>query len=376
MEMIEQAVSDDDTLDFMKKLNLHSILIAPLSINGKVCGSISFASSDSGRYYNDQDLHMMLELASRISLAMTNSALYSESKKENKQRKQLEDQLRVEKQSLEDRVRERTELLQETNIGLRSEIKKRHAAEKILKEYSESLARSNRELEDFAYVASHDLQEPLRKIQAFGNLLESEYAEKLEGDGSEYLKRMHTAAARMSTLIEDLLAFSRVTTRQNTPESISLKLIVNEVLGDLETRIDEVGAKVNVGHMDSIVADPTHMRQLLQNLIGNALKFRRPDIPPVVSVSATDIEGIIEIKVSDNGIGFDEKYTDRIFSVFQRLHDRNSYEGTGIGLAVCRKIAERYNGTITATSKKGEGSTFVVRIPQTPEGGAKKNDRK
>jgi PAS domain S-box-containing protein len=372
IEMIEQAVSDTETLEFMRKLDLHSLVVAPLSINGKVCGGISFASSDSGRYYNDQDLQMMLELAARISLAMTNSSLYNKSKEENKQRKKLEEQLRIEKHSLEDRVHERTEQLEETNIGLRSEIKKRHAAEKILKEYSESLARSNRELEDFAYVASHDLQEPLRKIQAFGNLLESEYKEKLKGDGLEYLKRMHAAASRMSTLIEDLLAFSRVTTRQNPPESVGLNKIVSEVLSDLETRTQEVGATMTVGKLGTIVADPTHMRQLFQNLIGNALKFHRPDVPPVVNVSATTEDGVVEIKVSDNGIGFDEKYVDRIFSVFQRLHDRSSYEGTGIGLAVCRKIAERYNGTIKATSKKGEGSTFIVRIPKEPQGEAKK----
>jgi light-regulated signal transduction histidine kinase (bacteriophytochrome) len=143
-------------------------------------------------------------------------------------------------------------------------------------------------------------------------------------------------------------------------------------LSDLETRTQEVGATITVGKLGTIVADPTHMRQLFQNLIGNALKFHRPDVPPVVNVSATTEDGVVEIKVSDNGIGFDEKYVDRIFSVFQRLHDRSSYEGTGIGLAVCRKIAERYNGTIKATSNKGEGSTFIVRIPKEPQGEAKK----
>jgi light-regulated signal transduction histidine kinase (bacteriophytochrome) len=244
----------------------------------------------------------------------------------------------------------------------------RHAAEKILNEYSENLARSNRELEDFAYVASHDLQEPLRKIQAFGNLLESEYSDKIRGEGSEYLKRMQNAASRMSTLIEDLLAFSRVTTRQNPLEHISLNLIVGDVLGDLETRIQETNATIDVGALGKVVADPTHMRQLFQNLIGNALKFHKPDTAPAIKISGVTKSGDIEIKVSDNGIGFEEKYMDRIFSVFQRLHDKKSYEGTGIGLAVCRKIAERYNGTITATSKKGMGSTFIVRFPREPKG--------
>lgn len=372
MEMIEAAESDERILDMMRQIDLHSMVISPLSVNGKVVGGITFASSESGRYFTENDLHTMTELASRISLALTNTAFYDESRRENKQRKELEKQLRKEKDSLEMRVKERTELLEQTNEGLRIEIQKRHAAEKILKEYSENLARSNRELEDFAYVASHDLQEPLRKIQAFSNLLETEYKEALEGDGIEYLQRMRKAAARMSTLIEDLLAFSRVTTRQNPPKSVDLNEIVEEVLGDLEARIEEVGATVTVEPLGSLVADPTHMRQLFQNLIGNALKFHRDNVPPVVKVTARNDDGILELRVADNGIGFNEKYVDRIFSVFQRLHDRNSYEGTGIGLAVCRKIAERYNGSIKATSKKGEGSTFIVRLPETFQGERKK----
>ena len=372
MEMVEATITDKKTLNFMRKLDLHSIVIAPIEIKGKVRGAISFASSDSGRYYNEQDLLTMNEFAARVSLAMTNSELYNESKREIKHRKELEIQLRTEKRTLESRVRERTALLQETNIGLRTEIKMRHAAEKVLNEYSENLERSNRELEDFAYVASHDLQEPLRKIQAFGNLLENEYTEKLRGEGLEYLNRMQNAASRMSTLIEDLLAFSRVTTRQNPLKLVDLNAIVADVLGDLEMRVKETSASIEVGKLGKFVADPTHMRQLFQNLIGNALKFHKPDVAPVIKLTGISKSGYIEISVSDNGIGFEEKYTDRIFSVFQRLHDKKAYEGTGIGLAVCRKIAERYNGTIIATSKKGVGSTFTVRFPLESKGGEKK----
>lgn len=370
-EMIEQAMKNKDDIEFMRQLDLHSLIVAPLVVNGEVRGGISFASSDSGRYYTEQDLQMANELAARISLAMTNAILYNESKNELKQRKELEKALLIEKQSLESRVKERTKLLRETNAGLVKEIEKRQQVEKALKENSQNLARSNRELEDFAYVASHDLQEPLRKIQAFGNLLESEYADALGGEGADYLKRMHGAASRMSTLIEDLLAFSRVTTRQNKHEKIDLNDIVADVVGDLESRITEVQGTVKVGALPSVTADPTHMRQLFQNLIGNALKFHKPDKEPVVTVECQDDGDMYEFRVSDNGIGFDEKYVDKIFSVFQRLHDRSSYEGTGIGLAVCRKIAERYNGTITATSKKGEGATFIVRLPKRPKGGAK-----
>ena len=372
MEMIEQVIDDEETVEFMRELDLHSLIVAPLTINGKVCGGISFASSESGRYYTDQDLQMVNELAARISLAMTNAALYSESKKELKQRKELEKALREEKESLESRVKERTKLLRETNEGLVNEIAKREEVERALKENSENLARSNRELEDFAYVASHDLQEPLRKIRAFSNLLESEYGTQLGGDGADYIKRMHSAAERMSTLIEDLLAFSRVTTRKNAPEKVDLNEIVKDVVGDLESRIEEVEGTVTIGELPHFTADPTHMRQLFQNLIGNALKFHKPDEKPVVTVEAQEDKDGVELRVTDNGIGFDEKYTDKIFSVFQRLHDKSTYDGTGIGLAVCRKIAERYNGTITATSKKGEGATFIVKLPKRPKGGAKK----
>ena len=372
MEMIEQAVKDKDNLEFMRKLDLHSLVVAPIRVKNEVVGGISFASSDSGRYYTTQDLQMVNELAGRISLAMTNAMLYNESKVELKQRRELEKALRNERDKLEVRVNDRTKQLRETNAGLLKEIEKRQKIEQALQENSENLARSNRELEDFAYVASHDLQEPLRKIQAFGDLLESEYGNKLGEEGIDYLKRMHGAAARMSTLIEDLLGFSRVTTRKNKHELVDLNVEVRDVVSDLESRVQDVDGTVKVGELPHVMADPTHMRQLFQNLIGNALKFHKPDVKPIVTVKCKEKDGMYEITVADNGIGFDEKYIDRIFSVFQRLHDRSAYEGTGIGLAVCRKIAERYNGTITAKSKKGEGATFIVKLPVSHKGENKK----
>lgn len=365
-EIFEQYITDKKTLTFMKSLNLRSIIIAPIKVHDQTVGGISFISSDSGRYYTETDLEMIEELAARISLAMTNSRLYEESQQEIKHRHELEQELRLEKQKLESRVKERTRQLQLTNEGLRAEIVKRHAVEKELQKYSENLSRSNRELEDFAYVASHDLQEPLRKIQAFSNLLKSEYAKDL-GEGADYVDRMNAAASRMSTLIQDLLAFSRVTTKTNPKARIDLKKTVADVLLDLEARMDEVGGTVIVGDLPAVIADPTHMRQLFQNLIANALKFHKPDEAPMVEVSARAAGEEWEITVKDNGIGFDEKYIDKIFSVFQRLHGRDSYEGTGIGLAVCRKIVERYGGTITAASEKNKGSTFIVRLPRVKE---------
>jgi len=231
------------------------------------------------------------------------------------------------------------------------------------------LEQSNRELQDFASVASHDLQEPLRKIQAFGDRLSTTNAATLSSDGQDYLKRMLNAAGRMQTLINDLLSFSRITTKAQPFSKVDLAQIARDVLVDLETAVERAGAAVSLDPLPTIDADPMQMRQLLQNLIGNALKFRKPGVAPIVRISAevSSDNQTCTIFVSDNGIGFDEKYLDRIFNVFQRLHGRGSYEGTGIGLAVCRKIAERHGGSITARSTPGEGATFIVTLPMQHE---------
>lgn len=249
-----------------------------------------------------------------------------------------------------------------------------------LRRYAAQLQRSNRELQDFASVASHDLQEPLRKILAFGDRLRARYEGALGDDGRDYLGRMLNAAGRMSTLINDLLTFSRVTTRAQPFRPVDLGEVARDVVSDLEARVEQTGGRVEIGAMPVVEADATQVRQLLQNLIGNALKFHRPGEPPVVRVEGEVVRSpdpVCQFTVSDNGIGFDEKYLDRIFNVFQRLHGRNTYEGTGIGLAVCRKIAERHHGSITARSVPGRGSTFIVTLPvrqpeqqeQAPESG-------
>jgi PAS domain S-box-containing protein len=245
----------------------------------------------------------------------------------------------------------------------------RRRAELELKDFAARLQRSNRELEEFASVASHDLQEPLRKIQAFGDRLVSRSAAALGDQGREDLGRIQAAAARMRRLIDDLLNFSRITAKAKPFTRTDLGQVVREVVTDLESRIQETGARVDVGNLPQVDADPTQMRQLFQNLIGNALKFHRADIPVVVEVRAepttatTTEAATCQISVRDNGIGFDEKYAERIFKVFERLHGRTDYEGTGIGLAVCRKIVERHGGTVTAHSIAGEGSTFLITIP-------------
>lgn len=248
-------------------------------------------------------------------------------------------------------------------IGIRHDISARKRAEEELKFYTASLERSNRELQDFASVASHDLQEPLRKIQAFSDRLKARSSEGLDETGRDYLDRMQNAAARMQTLVNDLLTFSRVTTRAQPFVPTDLARVAGEVLSDLETRIEQTGGRVEVAALPVIEADATQMRQLFQNLIANALKFRRPDAPSVVQVYGERDGDWLRLCVADNGIGFDEKYLDRIFTIFQRLHGREEYEGTGVGLAVCRKIAHRHGGSITARSQPGQGATFIVTLP-------------
>jgi PAS domain S-box-containing protein len=246
-----------------------------------------------------------------------------------------------------------------------------------LRRFTTQLERSNRELQDFAYVASHDLQEPLRKIVVFGERLKEQGNEKLDAESRDYLERMQKAASRMQTLINDLLTFSRVTTKARPFTQVDLSAVAREVINDLEGRIELVQGRVEVGTLPLIDAEALQMRQLFQNLIGNALKFRRPEVPPVVKVAAQIITGpspeggtaavrrLCRLTVSDNGIGFNEKYLDRIFNVFQRLHSRNEYEGTGMGLAIARKIVLLHHGEITAKSKPGEGATFIVTLPVT-----------
>jgi PAS domain S-box-containing protein len=235
-----------------------------------------------------------------------------------------------------------------------------------LEQSNRELEQSNRELESFASVASHDLQEPLRKIQSFGERLKSATAGTLPVDAQDYLDRMQNAATRMRRLIEDLLSFARVTSKAQPFTRVELSTIAREVLSDLEVAIDQAKATVTVGELPVIQGDPTQMRQLLQNLVSNALKFRREDAPPriVIEASVDKESGRHEIRVQDNGIGFEEKHSDKIFALFQRLHGRGKYEGTGLGLAICRKIAERHGGTITTRSVPGQGSTFTIRLPQ------------
>lgn len=237
--------------------------------------------------------------------------------------------------------------------------------ERITLDQKLELERSNQDLQDFASIVSHDLKEPLRKITGFGELLVRRQREHLTDEGRDYIARMTDAAGRMQHMIDDLLTYSRVSTRTEPFQEVDLNQVTHEALQDLDLRIEQSSGQVLVDSLPTIQADPNQMKHLLQNLIGNALKFHRPDTPPQVRVQARPLDShAIELAISDNGIGFDQEGLGHLFQPFSRLHGRGEYEGSGMGLAICRKIAERHGGSITARSRPGEGSEFIVVLPR------------
>jgi two-component system, LuxR family, sensor kinase FixL len=237
-----------------------------------------------------------------------------------------------------------------------------------LLEKSRALQQSNRELEEFAAIASHDLQEPLRKILAFSDRLQTQSAAALDDKGADYLRRIVGSCLRMRQLVDDLLSYSRFAKAGAAPVKVDLGRVCKQVLVDLGDQIERSKAKVTVGDLPCVMAEPAHMRQLLQNLISNALKFVAPGQTPQVEVESRDMgldpmgKQVWELSVQDHGVGFDEKYLDRIFRMLERLHTREQFEGTGMGLAICRRIAERSGGGITARSRPGEGARFIVTL--------------
>jgi light-regulated signal transduction histidine kinase (bacteriophytochrome) len=247
-----------------------------------------------------------------------------------------------------------------------------------LEEVEKKVLEQTREFQEFAYAVSHDLQEPLRKVSAFGDRLRDKCAPQLREEGLDYLTRMQDATKRMSVLINDLLELSRVSTKAKAPVPVNLNTIAAEVLSDLEVQVENAKGKVEIGALPTIDADPTQMRQLFQNLIGNALKFRKKDVAPLIKVTAEQVANPAsfedddggggrywQIKVQDNGIGFENKYSEKIFEVFQRLHGRSEYQGSGIGLALCRKIVARHNGSLTAEATPGVGAAFLITVPES-----------
>ena len=266
------------------------------------------------------------------------------------ERKRLENQLRQANEELEQRVQERTAQLA------------RQADE--LQHANEALARSNQELQQFAYIASHDLQSPLRSISGFVQLLQSEYEGRLDAQADDWIRRTVEAIQQMQTLIRDILVYSRVDNRPQPFKPASFRAICDEAVAIHEGTIRDLSADVGCDEpMPVISGDSQQLVQLMQNLIGNALKYHGQD-PPRIRISATHGEGEWVFCVRDNGIGIDPKYHERIFDIFRRLHDQKTYPGTGIGLAICRRVVQRHGGRIWVESEFGRGSTFCFTIPE------------
>lgn len=266
------------------------------------------------------------------------------------------------------------------NKNLENEIKEKELSEERIKQLNKKLIENvdhleaiNRNLDRFAFMSSHDLQEPLRKIRTFSDLLYSKYKDSLDNDAVKYLSRIQKSAERMQALIVDILEFSKVSFDKNSLQTTDLNVVVNEVVADLDATIQEKHANITIGNLPSLEVKPGLMRPLFFNLIGNALKYSRKEKNPDISIysevngcennDAALSKNYCKIYVKDNGIGFDQKYADQIFDMFVRLHGNSEYEGTGIGLALCKQIAEKHGGFISALSRENEGATFIVSLP-------------
>ncbi len=347
---VTQAVSlSEADRNAYQSLQVRAALNKPLLKDGRLL-AVMFVHRRDAHTWSPEERTLVDETAERtweaIERARVEAAL-----------RQREEQYRALSQELEERVRTRTQELELAN---------------------HDLERSNDSLQQFAYVASHDLQEPLRKIQAFSSLLEQQTGDQLTDAGRNYIERITNASARMSTLIKDLLAFSRLSIRQQTMQSVSLDNVVKDVLLTLDWAVSQHKAQLNITPLPVVNGDEMQLRQLFQNLLSNALKFTpagqsarvaihsmvkpRRDLPDQVKPTS-DAAFFHQICIQDAGIGFDEKYLDRIFQVFQRLHSKNDFPGTGVGLAICQRVVENHGGGITAESKPGEGATFYVYLP-------------
>ncbi|RJR32352.1 MAG: PAS domain S-box protein [Desulfobacteraceae bacterium] len=313
--------TSDDRTELVKSYGIQAYACHPLMVGGKVIGTLSFGTKTRPGFI-PEELELMKTVAAQVATAM--------------ERMHLIEALRKSRDELELRVRERTAELES----------------------------KNRELQEFAFVASHDLSEPLRKIKTFGSMLETTRADRLDNRGRDYIARMTGAAGRMQELLDALLSYSRIQTQAREFVDSKLDDIVRTVTNDLEVSIAEIGARVEIGQLPLIKCDPNQWRQLFQNLIANAVKYHRSEVKTIIRISGERRGGTARILVEDNGIGFDVKYLDKIFQPFQRLHGRKEYPGTGIGLAVCKKIVERHGGSITAESNPGKGTTFIIEVPQ------------
>lgn len=317
----------DVRTELVKSYGVRAYACHPILSQGRLMGTLSFGTKNRSSFSSD-DIALMKTITDQVATAMERAGLIR--------------QLKDSRDHLEDRVRERTA----------------------------ELEMKNQELQEFSYIASHNLQEPLRKIVTFGDILLQGAGDSLDNDGRDCIERMQKSAGIMRMLLESLLRYSRVATRPAPFETIDLRTSVETALSNLEVTITEKNARVEVGDLGAVEADPVQMIQLFQNIIANALKFCPDGSSPHVKIYASTSQGtdgcknrVHRICVEDNGIGFDERHLDKIFSPFQRLHGKIKYQSVGMGLAICKKIVDRHDGEITAKSSLGKGSTFIIRLP-------------
>ncbi len=304
--------------------------------------------------------HYSFDFKLRFTFSFLVVSLFSYLFEYERERKQEE--LRTARNDLEKQVEERTSALREAIQSLQKEISERRRAEEALKEKTEELARSNKDLEQFAYVASHDLQEPLRMVTSYVQLLARRYKSKLDSNADDFIRFAEDGAVRMWKLINDLLTYSRVGMQSKGLGPTDCETALRQSLENLRVAIEENGALVTHDALPTVMADSSQLVQLFQNLIGNAIKFRGDDTPRVHVSASRNGRGWI-FSVRDNGIGIAPEYAKRIFIIFQRLHSREKYAGTGIGLSICQKIVERHGGRIWVESELEKGATFYFSLP-------------
>jgi signal transduction histidine kinase len=337
-------------------------LYVPLKARGELVGTLAVGPKLSEQMYSQDEQLTLRTLANQTAVAIANAQLYWD----------LEEALialREAHDELEGRVQERTAELATANYALQVEIGERMRAEQQLQHHAAELEQSNRELEQFAYVASHDLQEPLRMVTSYVQLLERRYKNRLDADADDFIDFVVEGASRMQQLIKGLLAYSRVGTQGRPFEPVDCQLVMNHVLENLRFAIEDSEAAVSHDPLPTVTADPTQLLQLFQNLISNAIKFQGAK-PPRIHIGARwQDNGASKngakwlFSVADDGIGLEPKYSERIFMIFQRLHTRDKYPGTGIGLSICKRIVERHGGSIWVESQLGEGATFFFTLP-------------